>query len=256
VELLELSATYLDTTGKKALMLDGEEPVSVEKFVSRYFEWRGFHVLFTENAPLHVLFGVYMWSLIQDPKDPLVRRVGFGNRHGFDGGEQGEIIWTLLPEDFGTSTYARRRRSALEAHLAPEMLGGNELERLYDYWLEASEPFRQYLWAHRARDVDTARQLLRILPAECICRILRYLVDAYWDRYSGWPDLFVYKNAEFFFAEVKSVGDRLSQGQKQWIRGNREHLGLPFKLVKVHKSNRSQTDAPVVTSLATPRTPI
>ncbi len=60
----------------------------------------------------------------------------------------------------------------------------------------------------------------------------------------------VYKDLEFFFAEVKSVGDRLSQGQKQRIRGNHEHLGLPFKLVKVQKSNRSQTDAPVRTSRA------
>ncbi len=133
MELLELSATYLDTTGKKALMLDGEEPVSVEKFVSRYFERRGFHVLFTENAPLHVLFGVFMWPLIQDTEDPRSRRIGFGNRHGFDGTEQSEIIWTLLPEDFGKSTYGRRRRAAIEEHLAPEMVSSNELERLYDY---------------------------------------------------------------------------------------------------------------------------
>ncbi len=69
-------------------------------------------------------------------------------------------------------------------------------------------------------------------------------MDAYWDRYSGWPDLFVYKNAEFFFAEVKSAGDELSKAQEQWIHGNHEHLGLPFKLVKVQKSNRSQTGCP------------
>ena len=118
VEVLELSATYLDATGKKALMLDGEEPVSVEKFVSRYFERQGFQVLSTENAPLHVLFGVYMWPLIQDPEDPRSRRIGFGNRHGFDGTEQSEIIWTLLPEDFGKSTYGRRRRAAIEEHRA------------------------------------------------------------------------------------------------------------------------------------------
>jgi hypothetical protein len=61
-------------------------------------------------------------------------------------------------------------------------------------------------------------------------------VDAYWDRYCGWPDLFVYKNQDFFFAEVKSAGDELSKSQKQWIHGNREHLRLPFKLVKVREA--------------------
>ena len=72
-------------------------------------------------------------------------------------------------------------------------------------------------------------------------------MDAYWDRYSGWPDLFVYKDQEFFFAEVKSAGDELSKAQKQWIHGNDEHLGLPFKVIKVYSRNPSCAEAPIVT---------
>ena len=33
--------------------------------------------------------------------------------------------------------------------------------------------------------------------------MLRYLVEDYWGRRSGWPDLIVFRDNEFFFAEVK-----------------------------------------------------
>jgi|SRR5450631_673396 hypothetical protein len=52
---------------------------------------------------------------------------------------------------------------------------------------------------------------------------------------SGWPDLLVYRDNEFFFAEVKSAGDKLGKSQERWVRDNRERLHFPFKLVEVLK---------------------
>jgi hypothetical protein len=46
----------------------------------------------------------------------------------------------------------------------------------------------------------------------------------------------LYRDDEFFFAEVKSSNDKLSNDQKRWIRDNYELLKLPFKLVKIHKT--------------------
>ena len=40
---------------------------------------------------------------------------------------------------------------------------------------------------------------------------------------------------EFFFVEVKSSGDKLSEEQKAWIRGNATEMQLPFKIAKIHK---------------------
>ena len=37
--------------------------------------------------------------------------------------------------------------------------------------------FREYLWAHREADVQRARKLIEVLPANVIVRILRYLAD-------------------------------------------------------------------------------
>ena len=69
-----------------------------------------------------------------------------------------------------------------------------------------------------------------------IIEILRYLVTDYWQRYCGWPDALFYKRDEFFFAEIKSSNDVLSDDQKHWIRGNSTELQLPFKLIKIHKT--------------------
>ena len=66
--------------------------------------------------------------------------------------------------------------------------------------------------------------------------IIAYLVSHYWRRYVGWPDLLVYRNSSFFFAEVKSSRDRLSQDQKRWISDNHEILGFSFKLVKITRA--------------------
>jgi hypothetical protein len=54
--------------------------------------------------------------------------------------------------------------------------------------------------------------------------------------YLGWPDLLVWRQNEFFLAEVKASGDKLSDEQKVWIRANYERLMLPFELIKVHKT--------------------
>jgi hypothetical protein len=52
----------------------------------------------------------------------------------------------------------------------------------------------------------------------------------------GWPDLLLFRERDYFFAEVKSSTDSLSGEQKRWIRDNHQMLKLPFKLVKIHKA--------------------
>ena len=84
-----------------------------------------------------------------------------------------------------------------------------------------------------------AKQLLKILPREAIVRVLKYLIEDYWVRYIGWPDLLVFNEEEFLFVEVKASGDKLSGEQRTWIEGNLKSLHFPFKLVKIHKAGVS-----------------
>jgi VRR-NUC domain len=236
VEVVRLDAIYRSHPDTKAVVvLDGDEACSAEEYAARHYKRLGFQTLFVESTPFHVLFGIFMWLLIQDASDPMTRFVGFGDRTAFEAKTPPRQIWTFLPTDFGSPGYAKRRRSQIDRHLARLACERHELIWTFRYWLEYSGDFRQYLWAHRDQDVARARRLLDILPPPAVSKILKYLVGSYWDRYCGWPDLLVYKDDDFFFVEVKSSSDKLSEAQKRWIRDNYEELHLPFKLVKIHK---------------------
>lgn len=238
VEILNLDGVYVRSDKRKSVLLSGDHTCSAEEFAAERFQKLGYSVLETESRPFHVLFAVYFWLLIQDPADPKVRIVGFGARGPYEQGQPGKIIWTHLPEDFGTPGYAKRRAEAIDEHFHSMLTGDSEaLLWIFDYWLPHSERLREYLWAHDPVDVAKARQLVEVLPPDIVRRILRYLIGAYWNRFCGWPDLFAYRPGEFLFLEVKSSKDELSEDQKRWIEGNATALQLPFKLVKIHRTH-------------------
>lgn len=235
VKIVKLEGKYVKRVTRGVGILDGEEICTAEEYAARYYRRQGYKVLFTESIPFHVIFGVFMWLLIQDPGDPFARVIGFGDRKAFDEDRDSQQIWTRLPTDFGTTGYAARRADAIEDHLALIASNEDDLIWLFDYWLDPSEDLRQYLWAHQAGDASKARQLISLLSADDVLRILRYLVADYWGRYVGWPDLVIYNQEGLFFAEVKSSRDKLREDQKNWIYGNRNELQFAFELVKIHK---------------------
>lgn len=234
IEVIRLDAEYVKTP-EGTFILDGNEPCSPEEFATRHFIRLGYEVIFAESTPFHVLFGVFMWMLIQDPSDPRNRIVGIVDRAAHEQGTKNKQIWSLLPEDFGSPGYGERRRSAIDAHIALLPQSKSDLLWTFDYWLASSADLRQYLWAHRAEDVERARDIITVLPVDVVQRILRYLVMHYWGRYLGWPDLLIHKEGKFLFTEIKSSKDKLSEEQKNWIRGNSSELNLPFKIVKIHR---------------------
>lgn len=236
VDVLDLRAQYVrDESGNRRLINSSGTFDRPEALAAAHFRSHGFESIECESRPFHVLFAIFMWLVIQDPGDEFRQFVGFGSRTAFDAGEPGEQIMTFLPKDFGTPGYAQRRAQALDEHFA---LLQDDLTWLFDYWLEPSTNLRQYLWAHRDEDVKRARTILNVLSPQQIRRVLRYLVDSYWRRYVGWPDLLVYRSESFFFAEVKGTGDTLSLDQKRWIADNSRFLGFPFKLVKIHRAHQ------------------
>lgn len=236
VEVLKLDGSYIRGQGKGMLLSLNGKPCSPESYAAHHFGHEGYDVIQTESRPFHVLFGVFMWLLIQDTNDPKIRNVGFGKRVPFSDSTNSPFIHTLLPSDFGSREYARRRASAIEVHFQQMLSLKKNLLWAFDYWTEPSNELRNYLWAHMPEDLSKARRIVEVLPACTIIRILRFLTAAYWDRYCGWPDLLIYKGSQFQLVEVKSSRDKLSEQQKQWIRENYKELGLPFKLVKIHRT--------------------
>ncbi len=236
IPIVNLNGVYVKGGQKGAqLMLDGTV-CSPEHFVARHYELEGYSVIIAESIPFHVIFGTYMWIVIQDMTDPQIQTVAFGERAAFESGARGPMVHTVLPNDFGTKAYAKRRTDSIEEHFLQLPTSKDELLWTFDYWTKPSKDLRNYLWAHRPDDVARARQIVAVLPIDVTIRILRFLVTAYWDRYCGWPDLLVYRNDTYHFVEVKSSKDSLSEQQKQWIREQYNDLNVPFTLVKIVRS--------------------
>lgn len=232
----KFDATYLASPDNRLRLQGRGGVVSVEQFVAEKLEGQGFNVLETESVPFHTIFAVYTWMLIQDSGDSMVRPVQFGRRDVWEASKTHEMIWCLLPEDFGKKGYSERRRPAINKFFVDNLRADREdLIWLFDYWLDFSWSLRQYLWAHRPEDAELARKIIRVLSPEDILRVIRYLLDSYWERYLGWPDLLAWRDDEVRFVEVKSAKDKLSEEQMRWIEDNRSILGFRFELAKVRR---------------------
>ena len=128
VEQTDLKAKYRkDPEGKKAIIVGTNGQCTVEEFVSGHYAALGYKTMRLESIPFHVLFGTFMWLLIQDPMDPLVRIVGFADRNAPENTTPKQPIWSLLPEDFGTSGYGTRRAQAIDEHLSQPPPGAGRI---------------------------------------------------------------------------------------------------------------------------------
>jgi Holliday junction resolvase-like predicted endonuclease len=233
-EVILVNAEHVSTGEKKVGIRSVDGILTVEKFAAAYFNKQGFNVLEVESVPFHVLFGVLMYLVIEDPDDSKGRIVQFGSRNDFDTNTREEgLITTILPDDFGSDLYYERQKKLIDWHISELQ----DLNWLFDYWLEYSSNLRQYLWAHREKDISTAKEVMAVLGVENIKKVLNYLAMNYWRNFCGWPDLLVFNDESFFFVEVKSSNDKLSEDQKNWLLGNMQHMGFKTKIFKVGKLN-------------------
>ena len=234
MEVETVNVAYVRRSEKHATVLYEENVLTVEEYAKRYYEDKGHQVLFCESVPFHVLFGVYMWLVVQDLQDPMNSPIMFGNRDP-NIQKTEELVMTMLPKDFGTKGYYMRRQDFINEHLK-SIAQANDLLWLFDYWLDYSSNFRQYLWAHLEKDIQRARRIVEIMSSEHIIKCLRHLIEYYWSHYLGWPDLLVSNDSEYFFVEVKSSKDKLTDDQKYWIQKNASTLGFNFRILKLHKT--------------------
>lgn len=233
-EVILVKAKHVKRDERKVGIEYENEVLKVEQFAMRYFENRGYKTIETESVPFHVLFGIFMWILMEDPDDPNIRWSSFGNRTDFDMDvTPRSMVRMQMPDDFGCEGYYFRREAEIKEHI--ESL--DDVEWLFDYWFEHSNNLRQYLWAHRQDDVDKAKKILKILGKQNLKKVLHFLIRNYWKNFCGWPDLLVYKDGELIFVEVKSSNDKLSEDQKNWLIGNYEHMHFDAKIFKVGKAN-------------------
>lgn len=122
---------------------------------------------------------------------------------------------------------------------------------LVDYFqdnLDGSRPGREWFTTEvsRAHELAAAALLSALSPRQAKA-CLAYLIEDFWGRRAGWPDLIVLEMAAadvlgVELVEVKSKRDRLGTAQKAWFAANEARLHLPASVLRVVEDGpRSET---------------
>ena len=180
------------------LLIDIKWKGNVEMGVMHYFENMGYSAHFTENHLWKNVLGILCWDLVFDEKQT-------GIHHPFQ--------WA--PSHYSSDGFTLGKEKDFEDKIS--LLGS--IDSFIIYALEIKENHEGKLnplidWY--TLDIELIRELVHRVPFESLSKVLRYLWTHLSTHAKGFPDLFVFKDSEYQFIEVKSPTDHLSAIQYFW----------------------------------------
>jgi len=191
--------------------------VPVEQIATELYASQGYSVLRCERLLISTWVATFLSPSIQDITDPRERTVFRNSTKGWTSRNRDTgLIAILLPEDFGSVEFFKRRKDAILSNLG-YIRNADNLSIVFNGLLKSSESLRDYLWVNSDIAIETAKKALNILPKDIMIASLEWAIQNFWQRQHGWPDLFVYTDNNYKFVEVKSPYDKLSQEQMQWF---------------------------------------
>ncbi len=79
---------------------------------------------------------------------------------------------------------------------------------------------------------EMVRDFVTHIPRSSLEHMLRYLAEDFWNRHTGFPDLFIIEDSEVKFIEIKAEGDSLKKSQLKQMR-ELEKAGLKVEVLNV-----------------------
>ncbi|GAA4432846.1 VRR-NUC domain-containing protein [Ravibacter arvi] len=186
----------------------------VETGAAHHYIRQGYAAFFSENIPWRAIFGLLFWDVIYDQNvqaihHPLQR----------------------VPSDFFLPDFYQKRAHLLqqkkEALDSIEKIRTNLAQTFHDKYGTANVMVSWY-----DELLDQLLAITRYLDAEQLLLILMEMATDLRDKTRGFPDLFVWKENEYCFVEIKSPNDHLSSRQLYWQHFFRD-IGVASKIVRV-----------------------
>ncbi len=209
--------------------------VSAEEIAAERFEELGFNVLRCERRIISAWVATFLCHPIQSGDANVI----VGYRHSTRGWKPHDrsmpIIAIPLPQDFGSPEYYARRQPELNDWINGLAISKTLLP-VFDELQADSETLRDYLWVNEDDIIEAARAVLEVVPPRQVVRWIKWTIGSFWERQPGWPDYFIHKNDEFFFSEVKSPHDKLSNEQKKWFEWALGEEGLKAEICRIRKA--------------------
>jgi len=196
------------------LLIDIKWKGNVELGVIDYFENLGYSAHFTENHLWKNILGILCWDLVFDEKQT-------GIHHPFQ--------WA--PSHYSSDGFTLGKEKDFEEKMG--LLAS--LDLFFAHALHIKENHEGKLnplidWY--TFDIELIKELVHRVPQESLALVLRYLWTHLSTHAKGFPDLFVFKDSEYQFIEVKSPTDHLSAIQYFW-HDFLIKTGIKFELYRV-----------------------
>jgi hypothetical protein len=196
------------------LLIDIKWKGNVEMGVIQYFENLGYSAHFTENHLWKNILGILCWDLVFDEKQT-------GIHHPFQ--------W--VPSHYSSEGFTLGKEKDFEEKIG--LLAS--LDLFFAHALQIKKNHEGKLnplidWY--TLDIELIRELVHRVPQESLAHVLRYLWTHLSTHAKGFPDLFIFKDSEYQFIEVKSPTDHLSAIQYFW-HDFLINKGIKFELYRV-----------------------
>lgn len=236
---LELQKVDIQQKGKAKYVIDGEEYFAEEAAIKTY-EDLGYNALWAENTYWWTIMALLFWDVIFAKVRGAVVFASGGDEIDVDPGDARfkqlfdfTVKTNGMPVDFFTPKFYERRKSLIKNRI--QELRSNSIEHLlseayksnYGKTCRPIEDWSKY-------SLDELLVATQQLDSDKLLKLLERLIDNFSDNRAGLPDLIVYRDDDFFFAEVKSERDKVSEKQKEWHSFLSEELGLNIELCLIN----------------------
>lgn len=195
----KLKTTTIRQKEGTKIKVDASFMYKVEEGALSYFNTLGFHGYHSENSICRNIFGLFFWEEIFDPQynsmhQPLQR----------------------TPSDIYGKDFYQKRKAAIN-HKLDTTRTKKRLESILVKSIKAFEGMANPFVHWDEQMIEAMWKFLSFIKLKQVKLLLSEMSIDPKNRSTGFPDLFIWKENEYSFFEVKSPNDHLSEKQLFWL---------------------------------------
>ncbi len=236
---IELQRIDNQQKGKAKYTIGGNEYFAEEAAINHY-ERLGYKALWTENTYWWILMSLFFWDVIFAKIRGAVSIVIDGVQTELDPADEefeqlfNQIIhMNGMPTDFFTTEFYERRKSLIKNKIQ-ELQHGNLEQKLSEFYKNNYGKNCRPIEDWNKYKIDELLISVQRIEMEKLIKILERLIMNFNNNRSGLPDLIVYDDKDFFFSEVKSEKDRISEKQREWHSFLSASLGFKVEIFLIN----------------------
>jgi len=236
---IELQRADNQQKGKAIYTINGNKCFAEEAAINHY-KSLGYKALWTENTYWWIPMALFFWDIIFAKTRGAVSVIIGGILTELDPSDERfeqlfrqTIQMNGMPFDFFTPEFYERRKSLIKNRIQELQYSNLEQKLNESYKRNYGKNCRPIEHWDKYKIDELLISVQRIDKGKLI-KILERLISNFNNNRAGLPDLIVYDDKDFFFAEVKSENDKTSEKQKEWHDFLSTTLGLKVEIFLIN----------------------